>query len=149
RAAITAAGELDQIDSTQIYLYGYALGGKIALWTAALDQRPAGIISVAGITPLRTSRDTEGIRAYYDLHGLLPRLGFYGATPAELPFDYDDVFRAIGNRAILVVAPTHDWHADLPALKQLVQPFSQVELNTPEDFNRLPTKTQKLVFDWI
>jgi len=107
------------------------------------------VISVAGITPLRTSRDTEGIRAYSHLHGLLPRLGFYADTPAEVPVDYDDVFRAIGNRRTLVVAPTHDRHTDLAALRQLAGPFGQVDLKTPEEFNRFTPAVQKLVFDWL
>jgi dienelactone hydrolase len=149
RAAITAATQHEDIDPAQIYLLGYALGGKIGLWTAALDSRAAGVISVAGITPLRTSRDTEGIRAYSHLHGLLPRLGFYADAPSELPLDYDDVFRGIGNRATLVVAPTHDRHTDLAALQQLIRPFAQVELKTPEDFNRFTVATQRLVFDWL
>jgi dienelactone hydrolase len=149
RAAITAASELDEIDASRIYLLGYALGGKVALWTAAMDARPAGVVSVAGFTPLRTSKDTEGIRAYSHLHGLLPRLGFYADTPADVPVDYDDVFRAIGNRHTLVVAPTHDRHADLSALQQLLQRFQQVTLKTPEDFNRFTPATQKLVFDWL
>ena len=149
RSAITAATQHEDLDPTRIYLLGYALGGKIALWTAALDPRPAGVISVAGITPLRTSRDTEGIRAYSHLHGLLPRLGFYADTPAEVPVDYDDVFRAIGNRRTLVVAPTHDRHTDLAALRQLAGPFGQVDLKTPEEFNRFTPAVQKLVFDWL
>jgi dienelactone hydrolase len=149
RAAITAAQDLQEIDPAQIYLLGYALGGKVALWTAALDDRATGFVSVAGFTPLRTSRDTEGIRAYSHLHGLLPRLGFYADTPAQLPFDYDDLFRAIGNRRSLIVAPMHDRHADLGALTRLVRPFSAVELKTPEDFNRFTPATQRLVFDWL
>ncbi|WP_414663353.1 alpha/beta hydrolase family protein [Horticoccus sp. 23ND18S-11] len=149
RSAITAAAGLKEIDASRIYLLGYALGGKVALWTAALDDRPAGVISVAGFTPLRTSRDTEGIRAYSHLHGLVPRFGFYADTPAELPLDYDDVLRAIGPRRTLVVAPTHDRHADLAALQRLVQPFKQVELATPEEFNRFTPEIQRLVFDWL
>jgi dienelactone hydrolase len=149
RSAITAAGELKEIDASRIYLLGYALGGKVALWTAALDARPAGVVSVAGFTPLRTSRDTEGIRAYSHLHGLVPRFGFYADTPAELPLDYDEILRAIGQRSMLVVAPTHDRHADPVALKRLVQPFEQVDLATPEEFNRFTPEIQQLAFDWL
>ncbi|HSU30839.1 MAG TPA: alpha/beta fold hydrolase [Bryobacteraceae bacterium] len=149
RAAITAAASLDAVDASRIYLLGYSLGAKVALWTAALDPRPAAIVSVAGITPLRTSKGTEGVRAYSHLHGLLPRLGFYAENPSTLPFDYDDVLQAIGNRKTLVVAPTHDRYADRAALQQLLQPFKNIEVQTPEDFNRFPARTQQLVFDWL
>jgi dienelactone hydrolase len=150
RSAITAATAREEIDPAKIYLLGYALGGKVALWTAALDPRPAGIVSIAGITPLRTSsQDTEGLRAYSHLHGLLPRLGFYADAAATLPLDYDDVFRAIGPRRTLLVAPTHDWRTDLGALRQLVRPFAQVDLQTPEDFNRFTPAIERQVFDWL
>lgn len=149
RAAITAACERADIDASQVYLVGYALGGKVALWTGAVDPRPAGIVSVAGFTPWRTSQGTEGIRADSHLHGLLPRLGFYADTPAEAPLDYDDVLGAIGSRPVLIVAPTHDRHADLAAVKTLVRPFDRVELQTPEEFNRFTAPMRKNVFDWL
>jgi pimeloyl-ACP methyl ester carboxylesterase len=149
KAAITAASELDVIDASKIYLLGYSLGGKVALWTAAFDPRPAGTISVAGITPLRTSKGTEGIRAYSHLHGLLPRLGFYADQPSALPVDYDDVFAAIGSRRVLLIAPTHDRFADLPALRSLARQCPNVEMLSPDDFNRFPQPTQAMAFDWL
>lgn len=150
RAAISAGAAHERIDPSRIYLLGYSLGGKVALWTAALDRTPAAVVSIAGITPLRTSsQDTEGVRAYSHLHGLLPRLGFYADTPSKLPFDYDDVLRALGNRPSLLVAPTYDRYTDLPALRKLIQPLPHVELQSPEDFNRFSPGTQKLAFDWL
>jgi dienelactone hydrolase len=149
RAAITAASALEQIDASRIYLLGYALGGKVALWTAAFDPRPAGVVAVAGFTPLRTSKGTEGIRAYSHLHGLLPRLGFYAEQPSTVPVDYDDVFRAIGRRRVLLIEPTHDRFTDLPALRTLVLPFANVDIMLPEDFSRFPQATQRLAFDWL
>lgn len=149
RAAITAASALDVTDTSKIYGLGYSLGGKVALWTAAFDVRLAGMVSIAGITPLRDSTGTEGIRAYSHLYGLLPRLGFYSEKPSALPIDYDDVFRAIGSRRILLIQPTHDRYTDLPALRNLVQPFANVEILSPEDFNRFPQTTQTMAFDWL
>ncbi len=149
RAAITAASEQETIDASKLYLVGYSLGGKVALWTSAFDERPAAIVSVAGITPLRTSVGTEGVRAYSHLHGLLPRLGFYADRPADLPVDYDDIFQKIQDRKVLLIAPTHDRYADSEALKSMVQRFKNVEMLTPADFNRFPQPTQKLVFDWL
>jgi dienelactone hydrolase len=149
RAAITAASALDVIDTSKIYALGYSLGGKVALWTAAFDARLAGVVSIAGVTPLRTSNETEGIRAYSHLHGLLPRLGFYSDRPTALPIDYDDVFRAIGRRRVVLIQPTHDRYTDLPALRNLVQPFANVEILSPEDFNRFPQATQTMAFDWL
>lgn len=149
RAAISAGSALEMIDATRINLVGYSLGAKVALWTAAFDQRPAAIVSIAGITPLRTSNHTEGIRAYSHLHGLLPKLGFYVNEPDTLPVDYDDVLRQITNRSVLLIAPEHDRYADLAALRKMTAPFKNVELLTPDDFNRLSRPTQTLAFNWL
>jgi pimeloyl-ACP methyl ester carboxylesterase len=149
QAAITAVSTLESLDTSGIYLLGYALGGKVALWTAALDPRTRAVVSVAAITPLRTSKNVEGIHAYSHLHGLLPRLGSYLDNPGALPFDYDDVLRKIGNRRTLLIAPTHDRYADLDALKSLVSRCPNVALQTPEDFNRFPSSLQNLAFDWL
>jgi dienelactone hydrolase len=149
RAALSAAVSLDAVDPTKIYLVGYSLGGKVALWTAALDSRPAGIVSVAGFTPLRTSQGTEGLWAYSHLHGLIPRFGFYAGNPAALPVDYDDVLRAIGKRKTLLVTPLYDRYVDHLALQRMLQDFPDIEVQRPKDFNRLSPRTQKLVFDWL
>ena len=121
----------------------FAVQGIIFGLTAVL------LLAYFRVTPLRTSKDVESIRTYSHLHGLLPRLGFFADAPTKLPVDYDDVLRAAGSRPILVVAPTHDRLADLPALKNLLQPFPNVTLTTPDDFNRFTKETQTRVFDWI
>jgi dienelactone hydrolase len=149
RAAISAATSLDLVDASKIYLLGYSLGGKVALWTAALDARPAGIVSVAGFTPLRASKGTEGLYAYSHLHGLVPRLGFYLDRPADLPIDYDDILRAVGKRKILLVTPRHDRYADASALQRMLRRFPDIDVQSPEDFNRFSLHTQKTVFDWL
>jgi pimeloyl-ACP methyl ester carboxylesterase len=149
RAAVTAAASLDVVDPSKVYLVGYSLGGKVALWTAALDPRPAGIVSVTGFTPLRTSQGTEGLFAYSHLHGLIPRLGFYAGNPAALPIDYEDVLRAIGKRKTLLVTPLYDRYVDNLALQRMLQDFPDVDVQRPKDFNRFSPGTQKLVFDWL
>ena len=149
RAAISAASSLDSVDASRIYLLGYSLGGKVALWTAALGARPAGIVSVAGLIPLRTSKGTEGLYAYSHLHGLVPRFGFYVDRPASLPMDYDDLLRGIGKRKALLVTPRHDRYADASALQRMLRNFPEMDVRSPEDFNRFSPDTQKIVFDWL
>ncbi len=149
RAALDAAVAVPFVDASQLYLVGYSLGGKVALWTAARDARPAGVVSVAGFTPLRTSRGTEGLAMYSHLHGLLPRLGFYAGNPKDLPVDYDDVLQAMGQRKVLAVTPRYDRFADFDALRGMLRQFPHVDVQAPEDFNRFPKSTQALVFDWL
>jgi hypothetical protein len=98
---------------------------------------------------LRTSKGTEGVYAYSHLHGLVPRFGFYADRPESLPIDYDDILKAIGKRKTLLVAPAHDRYADSAALQSMLRHFPDVDVRSPEDFNRFSPDTQRLVFDWL
>ena len=114
RAAVDALAALTEIDGARIYLAGYSLGGKVALFTAALDDRIAGVIAASAFTPLRTApASTEGLRQYSHLHGLLPRLGFFEGQEPKVPIDYNEVLAAIAPRPVYVRAPTLDRYASL------------------------------------
>ncbi len=81
------------IDSGRIYLAGYSLGGTVALFTAALDKRVKGTAVVSAFSSLRNDNiNTEGVRGYSHLHGLLPRLGFFVGHETNIPLDFDDYF---------------------------------------------------------
>jgi dienelactone hydrolase len=150
RAAVDAVAELQEIDATRIYLAGYALGGKVALWTAALDPRVKAVASVAGFTPLRMSagKGIEGVKQYSHLHGLAPRFGFYLGRESRLPVDYDDILAAIAPRPALVVAPALDRYAPVQDVRRAAA-GQHVRIETPVDFNRLPQSTLQRVCDWL
>lgn len=161
RAAISAAAELENVDSGRIFLAGYALGAKVALWTAALDERVRGVAAVCGFTPLRTSaqKGTEGIRHYSHLHGLVPRFGSFIGREARLPVDYDEILSAIAPRPLYIVAPTLDRYATLADVRAAVERARKryaaagaaeaLVLETPVDFNRFTPATQQRLFDWL
>ena len=161
-AAVEALAELDMVDASKIWLAGWALGGKVALITAALDERVAGVAAIAAFTPLRTAGahpDLEGAKMYSHLHGLLPRLGFFVGRESRLPVDYDDILGAIAPRPVLVVAPQLDRYAPVAEVRRAVETArarykaagreNALAIETPLDFNRLPAATQELVFDWL
>jgi dienelactone hydrolase len=64
--AVEMLHNLEGIDPNRIYVAGYSLGATVGLYAAALDERIAGVISVAGFTSLRlgtAEKGIEGIRA--------------------------------------------------------------------------------------
>ena len=80
RAAVDALSHDSLVDPERISLYGYSIGGAVGLHAAALDPRVKSVVSVSGFTPMRTDtadRGTGGIARYYDVRGLIPRLGFF------------------------------------------------------------------------
>jgi hypothetical protein len=129
---------------------GYALGGKVGLMTAALDERIHAIASIAAFTPLRTSANngTEGVWHYSHLHGLMPRLGFFIGNEQELPFDYDEILSACST-PVLIVAPELDRYADIRDVRRAVSGKPHVTLKVPRDFNRFGPTTQEEVFSWL
>ncbi len=154
RAAVEALAALDVIDAKRIAVAGYSLGAKIGIMAAALDNRIAAAVVIAGIEPLRNpSAEAEGLRHYSHIHGLIPRFGFFLEKRANLPVDYDEILAAAAPRPVLVIAPELDRYASVESVRTLVSAAQKqnpsVELQTPLDFNRLPRSTQEVAFDWL
>jgi pimeloyl-ACP methyl ester carboxylesterase len=162
RAAVDAVAALEAVDSSRIYLVGYALGAKVGLVTAALDERVKGVAAVCGVDPLRLSRaekGTEGVQHYSHLHGLLPRLGFFVGQESRLPFDFDEVLAAIAPRRTLIVAPTLDRYAPVADVQFEVEQSRKVytrlgnedalQLQMPLAFNSFTPSMEEAVVNWL
>jgi pimeloyl-ACP methyl ester carboxylesterase len=162
RAAVEALSNLEEIDSSRIFLLGYALGAKVSLLTAAFDERVRGLAAICGIDPLRLDtpdKGTEGIRQYSHLYGLLPRLGFFVDHPDRIPFDFDEVLASVAPKPALVVAPTLDRYARLADVQREVEASQKIyallghpealKFETPVDINRFAHRTQQSSFDWL
>ena len=162
KGAVDAMANLDIINSKQIVVAGYSLGANVGLHAAALDKRIAGVVSVAGFTPMRTNtldRGTEGIMAYSHLHGLMPRLGFFIGNETRIPYDYSELLATIAPRPAFIIAPEYDKDAHLQDIKQCVQQAEGIyrlydaagnlHLITPFDVNRFSEEMQKDVVMWL
>jgi pimeloyl-ACP methyl ester carboxylesterase len=162
RADVESAAALDIVDPERIYIIGYALGAKVGLIAAALDPHIRGVAAVAGFDPLRLDTKesgTEGIRQYSQLHGLVPRFGFFVGHEDRLPVDFDEVLALVAPRPVLIVAPTLDRYARVGDVRREVEAARQtyerigrsdaLELETPLDFNRFSRQRQEEVFAWL
>lgn len=162
RAAISAAAALEAIDADRIYLAGYSLGSHVALLTAALDERVRGVAAVAGFTSFRADPgepETEGLRHYSHIHGLLPRLGFFLTAKDRVPFDHDEALALVAPRPVLWIAPEFDRYAPAQTVEAVATAARAVyerrgakaafTLERPRDFNRFPVETQRLLVDWL
>ncbi|GEP89091.1 Alpha/beta hydrolase family protein [Chitinophaga terrae (ex Kim and Jung 2007)] len=148
------------VDTSHIYLAGYSLGGTVALFTAALDERVKGTAIVAGFSSLRNDNvGTEGIRHYSHLHGLIPRLGFYEGRENSIPVDFDDVLTAVAPRPVLVVAPERDRIHGIGKVKAIVNNASavynkagagqQLSLKILDDYTRFKEPVEKEIEEWL
>jgi pimeloyl-ACP methyl ester carboxylesterase len=152
RAAVDFLSRHERVDPKRIYLLGYALGGTVALHTAALEPRVAGVVSVSGFTPMRAA---GGVDRWALERGLLPRLGAFAGHEKDGPYDFDDLLSAIAPRPVLVVQPQLDRDAAPAAVREAVErargayskmgAADHLTLNEPWDYNRLPDSLQ----NWI
>ncbi len=162
RTVVDAVMALEDVDTSRIFLLGYALGAKVGLLTAALDDRIKGVAAVSGLFPLRLDspeKGTEGVRHYSHLHGLIPKLGFFIGQEARAPFDYDEVLALAAPKKVLILAPeldryapVEDVRAEVAAARKIYDVFgksSELELRTPRDFNRFPRQLQEEMFTYL
>lgn len=160
RDAIQALGQLAFVDTDHIYLAGYALGGTVALFTAALEDQVDGVAIASAFTSLREAgEELEGIKAYSHLYGLVPKWGLYKDDPSGIPVDFPEMLAAVLPRTLMVVSPEQDRHADLKAissnLKNLEIISNQMGAKNkpyqyiPKGFNRFAETSQKEMINWI
>jgi pimeloyl-ACP methyl ester carboxylesterase len=162
RAGIDALEKDPLVDSQHIYLFGYSMGGTVGLYTAALDARVKGVVSIAGFTPMRTdtaARGTGGVARYSHERGLIPRLGFFMGHEAQIPYDFDELIATIAPRPVLVVEPQldrdatpADVHAAVEQARKVYSLYgasAKLAIEEPWDYNRLPDRTQDEVVKWM
>ncbi len=157
RSALDALAKDEVVDPNRLYLYGYELGATVGLYTAALDTRVKGVVSVNGFTPMRADtadKGTGGIARWSVERPLLPRLGFFIGHEDRIPVDYPEIIAAIAPRAVVIVAPQNDRDANPADVHAAVEQVRKVYalykapnnlmVDEPWDYARLPTYTQ----DW-
>jgi pimeloyl-ACP methyl ester carboxylesterase len=159
-AAVEALQATESVDPRRIYLLGYGPGAMVALHAAALDQRIAGVVSVAGFTPMRTDRSEKssgGIARWCGWLPLQPRLGAFIGHESRIPYDYDEVLALIAPRPAIVFAPQIDYRTDLNDVRRCIAEAGKVydqfgagsSLGYTElqDYNRFSPEIQKVVFE--
>ncbi|OPZ03876.1 MAG: Alpha/beta hydrolase family protein [candidate division BRC1 bacterium ADurb.BinA364] len=145
-----------------IALYGYAMGGMTAIFTAALDERVSAAACVAGFTPLRSDtsdKRTGGIARLSHLYGWLPRLGAFIGREDRIPVDFPEILASIAPRRLLIVAPELDryaTHGDVLAAAEYARGAYRMlgaenafEIRTPFDENRLTDAMQNEAIEWL
>ena len=162
RAALDALENDANVDPQRLALFGYTIGGAVALHTAALDPRVKSVVSVSGFTPMRTdtaARPTGGLARLSVVRPVVPPLGLFIGREVDVPYDYDDVLAAIAPRPVLVVQPSMDRDATPADVRAAVDQARKtyalqgaaenLGLDEPHDYQRLPAATQNRAIAWL
>jgi hypothetical protein len=141
---------------------GYSLGGTVALFATALDERVKAVASTCGFGAMRLDshgNETEGLRRYSHLRPLLPRLGFFLGNEKRVPFDFHEILALIAPRPLFVLAPLLDQDWVFEDVEACIEPARTVyslfgarhrlQFHTPLDFNRYPPAYQNRVNHWL
>lgn len=146
RAAVRDLSALDAIDPARIYLAGFSLGGRVALWTAAHEPKVAGVASLGGLWPMKGPQPgTEGLEHFSHLHGLLPRLGFFVGRENELPVGEEDLPARITPRPVLLIHGSRDRYAPVNRVREV----KNAEIRTPDEFHRLTPELTRALAEWV
>jgi dienelactone hydrolase len=146
RAAVRALSALDTVDAARIYLAGFSLGGRVALWTAAFEPSVAGVASLGGLWPMKDKTSgTEGLEHFSHLHGLLPRLGFFVGRESELAAGEEDLPPRISPRPVLVMHGTRDRYAPVARVRLV----KGAEIQTPDEWHRLTPRQTEAMVTWL
>jgi len=143
-------------------LLGYDTGGMAALHAAALDDRVAGVICVAGFSPMRSAtsdKGTGGIARWSQWLPLLPRLGAFVGFEDRIPYDYHELLALIAPRPVLLVQPRIDYLTSLADAEACARQAQRVYemLKAPQrlawlavdDYNRLSPELQSQLVDQL
>ncbi len=162
RAALDALAKDPALDPKKIYLFGYAMGGTVALNTAALEPRVAGVVSICGFTPMRTDtadKGAGGVARFAIDRPLVPRLGFFIGNESKIPVDYDEIIASISPRPVYIVNPLYDRDATFSDVHNAVESARKIyalykaddklKLDEPWDYNRLSATTQDHILIWM
>jgi len=161
-SAVDALVKDPLVDPDRIYLFGFSLGGTVAIYEAALDARVKGVVSVAGFTPMRTDTAAHGdggVARYSYERDLIPKLGFFVGHESQIPYDYQDLLGMIAPRPVLVVEPQLDRDATPAEVESAVSQAKHVyslygaddklAILEPWDYNRLPNNTLNDAVKWM
>jgi len=160
--ALDVMEEVEFIDTDQVYIVGYAMGALVAQHLAALDDRPAGVVSVCGPPPFRLDRnvaETGGIARWAQHTMWLPKLGYFVGEEARVPYDVHELIAAAAPKPYCVVAPTLDREAKLSHVQHAVGSARQVyeamgaednlTILSPDTYNHFDPEMQDIVLDWL
>eukprot|EP01084_Bolivina_argentea_P067321 122622_1 len=153
--------KIPNLDMSRLSLVGYALGGAVGLHAAALDKRIMNVATIAGWTPFRNNTNdlpNAGNYYFYDIHGLVPKLGFFKGKEEIIPYDYNELFQQISPRKILIYSPTKDRNAYYNAVGECVANVKSFWNNSaaknftamfPDDVSDFGIHQYNVISDWL
>lgn len=108
------------VNPHRIGVIGHSLGGHNELFVAAFDPRIKAVVTSCGFT--KFSKYYNGNLKGWAGERYMPLIEkIYHNDPAQMPFDFPDILRAIAPRALFINAPLHDSNFDNSGVRDCVE----------------------------
>ena len=146
-SAVDALQKEDIVDGSNVSVFGFTMGGTVAMYGAALDERISNVVSICGFTP-----EDE----LSDIYAMLPQMGLYGDGR---PYSYGDLISLIAPRPAFVMQHKMDRLVDIDAVEKemrtaeavykLYKADDNLKFVEPDDYARLSLEEQDKAVEWL
>jgi dienelactone hydrolase len=159
--AVDYLAALDVVDARRIGCMGHLLGGIVALFAAALDERLSAVVASAACATFRSQLE-QGTANMIWCGGtaLLPILGFFEAEEAEEPpVEYHEVVSLIAPRPLFLCTPLRSEYFPRQGLEEVGSHVENLysflgvpehlSINYPHYFIFFPEDLREEAYQWL
>jgi len=152
---------LEVVDHRRIGCMGHLLGGIVALFAAALDERLRAVVASAACASFRSQiQQGTGRSLWCAGTGLLPVLGFFEAEQANtLPIEYHEIVALIAPRALFLCSPLRSDYFPREGLEEVASHLEnlyaflgfpeRLSISIPHYFIYFPVELREEISQWL
>ncbi len=104
RAALGLLADHPAVDADRLGCIGHSLGGRAALYLAALDERVSACVSSTGLSPNQSNVYRNPVTD----QALSPQLNRHMMETGQTLFEYQELLALIAPRSLLLIEPWND-----------------------------------------
>jgi len=159
--AIDYLSSLEGVDPRRIGCMGHLLGGLVALFAGALDERVRAVTASAACATFRSQFEHGTARSIWcDGTGLLPALGFFELENfTEMPIEFHEIVSLIAPRPLFLCTPLRNDYFPREGLEEIQSHLEnlyaflghpeRLSVSYPHYFIYFPEDLREEAYQWL
>jgi pimeloyl-ACP methyl ester carboxylesterase len=159
--AVDYLATVEGVDSQRIGCIGHVLGGIVALFAAALDERLRAVVASAACATFRSQFESgTADQIWFNGTGLLPHLGFFrDGQLDDLPIEIHEVVAQIAPRALYLCTPERSDYFPREGVQEVARHLEnlysflgfpeRLAVNYPSYFIYFPEDLREEAYQWL
>jgi hypothetical protein len=159
--AVDYLASLEVVDSRRIGCLGHVLGGIVALFSSALDERLRAVVASSACASFRSQLGyAAGGSVWCAGTGLLPILGFFeGEQLNNLPIEYHEILALIAPRPMFLCTPLRSEYFPREGLEEVANHLEnlygflghpeRLSIQYPHYFVFVPEDLREAIYQWL